>query len=284
MKRQRHAPEQVIRKLRVAEQMLSEGKTAGEAAKALEVSEQTLHRWRNQYGGMKAADVKRLKELPSIPARSSTSGDLRVEPSTIADPAADVAGLQMEALRKHEHRHVGPQAPAPRLSRLRRVAFVGSYLWHLRQAVGSDLVLMPGAMVALLREDRRVLLTRRTDDGTWCLPGGSAEPGGSFAQTAIDELAEETGLGVCERDLVPFGSLSEAEAHTIRHRSGDVTHWFALLFLARRWTGQLDPDPEEVVEAEFSDLATPPSPIHPPTAHALELLTAFLPSGRFQLR
>ena len=39
------------------------GKTAGEAAKALEVSEQTLHRWRNQYGGMKADDAKRLKEL-----------------------------------------------------------------------------------------------------------------------------------------------------------------------------------------------------------------------------
>ena len=63
MKRQKHTPEQIIRKLRVAEQMLSEGKTVGEAAKALEVSEQTLHRWRNQYGGMKAEDVKRLKEL-----------------------------------------------------------------------------------------------------------------------------------------------------------------------------------------------------------------------------
>jgi putative transposase len=59
VKRQRHTPEQIIRKLRTAEQMLSEGKTAGEAAKALEVSEQTLH----QYGGMKADDVKRLKEL-----------------------------------------------------------------------------------------------------------------------------------------------------------------------------------------------------------------------------
>ena len=69
MKRQRHTPEQIIRKLRVAEQMLSEGKTAGEAAKALEVSEQTLHRWRNQYGGMKADDAKRLKELERENAR-----------------------------------------------------------------------------------------------------------------------------------------------------------------------------------------------------------------------
>lgn len=63
VKRRKHTPEQIIRKLREAEQMLSEGKAAGEAAKALEVSEQTLHRWRNQYGGMKAEDVKRLKEL-----------------------------------------------------------------------------------------------------------------------------------------------------------------------------------------------------------------------------
>lgn len=63
MKRQRHTPEQIIRKLREVEQMLSEGKTVAEAAKALEVSEQTLHRWRNQYGGMKANDAKRLKEL-----------------------------------------------------------------------------------------------------------------------------------------------------------------------------------------------------------------------------
>ena len=43
--------------------MLGEGKTIPEAAKELGISEQTFHRWRNQYGGMKADDVKRLKEL-----------------------------------------------------------------------------------------------------------------------------------------------------------------------------------------------------------------------------
>ena len=54
MKRSRHTPEQVIRKLREAEVMLGEGKTIAEAAKELGVSEPTFHRWRNQYGGMKA--------------------------------------------------------------------------------------------------------------------------------------------------------------------------------------------------------------------------------------
>ena len=43
--------------------MLGEGKTIPEAAKQLEISEQTFHRWRAQYGGMKADEVKRLKEL-----------------------------------------------------------------------------------------------------------------------------------------------------------------------------------------------------------------------------
>jgi len=63
VKRRRHTPEQVIRKLREAERMLGEGKTIPEAAKELGISEQTYHRWRNQYGGMKADDAKRLKEL-----------------------------------------------------------------------------------------------------------------------------------------------------------------------------------------------------------------------------
>ncbi len=63
MKRRRHTPEQVIGKLREAERMLSEGKTIAEITKELGISEQTFHRWRNQYGGMKADDAKRLKEL-----------------------------------------------------------------------------------------------------------------------------------------------------------------------------------------------------------------------------
>lgn len=63
MKKKRHSPEQIIKKLREAEGVLSSGKTIGEACQQLGVSEQTFHRWRNQYGGMKADDAKHLKEL-----------------------------------------------------------------------------------------------------------------------------------------------------------------------------------------------------------------------------
>jgi 8-oxo-dGTP pyrophosphatase MutT (NUDIX family) len=164
------------------------------------------------------------------------------------------------------------------------VTYAGSYLWRLRQAIGSELALMPGAMVALRRDDGRVLLTKRADDGTWCLPAGAAEPGGSFARTAVDELEEETGVEVAESDLVPFGCLSEAEAHTIHYPNGDVTHCFALCFLAEKWRGDPRPDRDESIEVRFVELGNPPDPVHPPAAHALELLGAYLDSGRFQVR
>jgi len=49
MKRTRHTPEQVIRKLRDADRMLAEQKSVAEVAKELGVSENTYHRWRNRY-------------------------------------------------------------------------------------------------------------------------------------------------------------------------------------------------------------------------------------------
>ena len=73
MKRKKHSPEQIIRKLREAEAMQSEGKTLGEVCQTLEISEQTLHRWRNRYGGMKAEDAKRLKELEQQTSRLKTA-------------------------------------------------------------------------------------------------------------------------------------------------------------------------------------------------------------------
>ncbi len=68
-RRRRHTPEQIVRKLREADRLLGEGATIADVARHLEVSEQTFHRWRNQYGGLKADDVKRLKSLEVENAR-----------------------------------------------------------------------------------------------------------------------------------------------------------------------------------------------------------------------
>ena len=85
MQHRRHTPEQVIRKLREADKLLAEGADIATVAKHLEVSEQTYHRWRNQYGGMKADDAKRLKELERENTRLK---------HIVADQVLDIAMLK----------------------------------------------------------------------------------------------------------------------------------------------------------------------------------------------
>jgi len=63
MKRKRHGTDEVIRKLREAEAMEASGASRGEVLRKLEISEQTLLRWRKQYRGMGDEQVKRLKAL-----------------------------------------------------------------------------------------------------------------------------------------------------------------------------------------------------------------------------
>ena len=65
--------------------MLAEQRGVAEIAKELGVSENTYHRWRNQYGGMKADDVKRLKELERENQRLKR---------IVANQALDIDGLK----------------------------------------------------------------------------------------------------------------------------------------------------------------------------------------------
>jgi len=62
-KRRRHTPDQIIRKLAEGNKLLAGGAELDEACRHLQIAESTWHRWLAQYGGMKASDAKRLKEL-----------------------------------------------------------------------------------------------------------------------------------------------------------------------------------------------------------------------------
>jgi putative transposase len=62
-RRKRHSPEQIVAKLRDAEAMLNAGKDLAVVLQALEVSESSYLRWKNQYGGMKSEEAIRLKKL-----------------------------------------------------------------------------------------------------------------------------------------------------------------------------------------------------------------------------
>ncbi len=85
MKRKRHTPEEIIKKLREAATLLAGGQGVEEVCKKLEVSPPTYHRWKEQYGGAKEETVKRLREL------EKENGRLK---RIVADMALDNAMLK----------------------------------------------------------------------------------------------------------------------------------------------------------------------------------------------
>ena len=68
-KRRRHTPDQIIRKLAEGNKLLGAGQELDEVCRHLQIAESTWHRWLAQYGGMKANEAKRLKELEAENAR-----------------------------------------------------------------------------------------------------------------------------------------------------------------------------------------------------------------------
>jgi putative transposase len=65
MARKRHTAEEIVAKLRQVDVLMAQGKPVADAVRAIGVTEVTYYRWRNEYGGLKGDQVKRLKELES---------------------------------------------------------------------------------------------------------------------------------------------------------------------------------------------------------------------------
>jgi putative transposase len=87
-RRKRHNPEQIVRKLRDADAMLNAGKDLASVLQALEVSESSYLRWKNQYGGMKSEEAVRLAKLEDENKRLK---------QLVADQALDIQALKFIA-------------------------------------------------------------------------------------------------------------------------------------------------------------------------------------------
>jgi putative transposase len=83
--KKRHSPEQIVRKLRQADEKLASGASVPEVARELGISEATYHRWRNRYGGMNPSETKRLKDLEKENARLK---------KIVAEQAVDISILK----------------------------------------------------------------------------------------------------------------------------------------------------------------------------------------------
>ena len=69
MSRKRHKPEEIVAKLRQVDVLLAQGHTVADAIRSSGVTEVTYYRWRNEYGGLKSDQIKRLKDLETENAR-----------------------------------------------------------------------------------------------------------------------------------------------------------------------------------------------------------------------
>jgi putative transposase len=88
MGRKIYSPEKIVRKLREAEVLISQGNTIAQASRLLGITEQTYYRWRKQYGGMQVSQAKRLKELEGENARlKKLVADLSLDKAILKEAA-----------------------------------------------------------------------------------------------------------------------------------------------------------------------------------------------------
>lgn len=161
------------------------------------------------------------------------------------------------------------------------MSFADSYLGKLRQKVGSDLILYPGVRCVVLNEANELLLERRSDFGTWGLPGGGPEPGEDLIQTAIREVREEVGIRL---DTVRvFGFASDPRFETIRYPSGDLCQYFVLLTVGHA-KGQMPVvASSESLAVSWFPLTRVPDDMLPNMKRSIEAYLRYTASGDFQL-
>jgi 8-oxo-dGTP diphosphatase len=134
----------------------------------------------------------------------------------------------------------------------------GNHLAELRALVGTRPLLTPGANVLVFGDyGELLLLLRHAGTGRWTLPGGSMELGETFAECARRQLLEETGLRAATLEELTFYAGVE---YRFTYPHGDVIDHVALLYRAHGVTGNVVPQPEEVLEHRWFPLNALPAP------------------------
>ena len=89
MRKKRYKPEEIVSKLRQVDVLTSQGQTVAQAIRSIGVTEVTYYRWRQEYGGLKSDQVKRLKDLEQENARLREAvSDLTLEKLILKEAAS----------------------------------------------------------------------------------------------------------------------------------------------------------------------------------------------------
>jgi putative transposase len=89
MSRKRHKPEEIVAKLRQVDVLVSQGRAVADAIRSIGVTEVTYYRWRQEYGGLKSDQVRRMKELETENQRLRKAvADLTLDKLILKEAAA----------------------------------------------------------------------------------------------------------------------------------------------------------------------------------------------------
>ncbi len=144
---------------------------------------------------------------------------------------------------------------------------MSGYIMDLRKEVGHRPLLQVGASVIVEDESGRILLQLRSDNHCWGYAGGSLELDEEVEEAAKRELLEETGLIAEELSL--FGVFSGRDTHYI-YPNGDEVSNVDIVYVCRKYSGQLKCQEDEVDKLEFFDARNLPENITPPLRKVIE--------------
>jgi len=136
-----------------------------------------------------------------------------------------------------------------------------NYIMELRKLVGTRPLVVPGACVIVLNEQKEVLLQLRRDNHCWGFAGGALDPGETLEQAAARELFEETGLTANRLEL--FNVYSGNDFY-YKYPHGDEVYNVISAYICRDYQGRLVQDDEEVADLRFFRLDDLPDRINPP--------------------
>jgi mutator protein MutT len=133
---------------------------------------------------------------------------------------------------------------------------MSNYIRRLREALGTELIQMP-CVAAVIREEGRILLQRRKDDGRWGLPGGAVDPGEAPAQALVREVHEEVGLRV--RPVRLMGVFGAFPLFRHVYPNGDRVHVIVSVFACAVLGGRLECRDGEATELRYFDAGEVPA-------------------------
>lgn len=123
-----------------------------------------------------------------------------------------------------------------------------NYIQDIRQRIGHEMIMSPGATALIFNEKGQILVQKRKDDGTWNLPGGAYEPGEEPAETMMREVYEETGLIIEPKRLI---GVYGGEDYLVTYPNGDRIAYINIVFECDVLEGYLKLEESESLDLRY---------------------------------